>query len=272
MRWRYDTDKAADYEVLMRGIHSHGGYGLMPRRPEHGYGRMPGMKPLGDYPDKLIDSADYKEVIARCHEQQRFPIYHQRASWGAPGVKWNQNGLGFCWAWGGTGCLMDCLAREGKPVPLLSPVSLGWLVNWNNQGNYLEDCIRGLTTRGVCEMRFTPDPHSLKHRQYVDGWEENALLYRLGDGEVFDADNRTRKSMIQHAISILATGTPGYIAYNWWGHALELVAVVWDESETNNLVWQIRNSHNEDDVIELTGSRAVPDELYGIAASLTLVS
>jgi hypothetical protein len=78
--------------------------------------------------------------------------------------------------------------------------------------------------------------------------------------------------MIQHAISILWTGRPLYIAYNWWGHALECCGVRWDESVKYNIVWQIRNSHNEEDIIELTGDRGIPDESYCIRASTTLVT
>ena len=73
--------------------------------------------------------------------------------------------------------------------------------------------------------------------------------------------------MIQHSVSILATGTPLYVAYNWWGHALECVGVEWDESVAYNIVWVLRNSHNEADFIRLTGSRGVPSEAYGIRAT-----
>jgi hypothetical protein len=107
--------------------------------------------------------------------------------------------------------------------------------------------------------------HSPKPSSFLAGWEDNALLYRLH--EAWDADNSTDKAMIQHSISILNTAIAGYIAYNWWGHALELVALRWDETQVNNLIWVIRNSHDEDDVIELTGNRGVPDELYGLRAS-----
>jgi hypothetical protein len=174
---------------------------------------------------------------------------------------------GNCWTWSGTAALMDCMAREGKPVPLLSPVSMGWLVRWKNEGNYLESMIGGLKERGVCEMRFTPRMHTPDPKTFLEGWEDNALLYRLH--EAYDADNSTKAKMIQHAISILNVGIGGYIAYNWWGHALELVALRWDETQANNLVWVIRNSHDEDDVIELTGNRGVPDELYGLRATKT---
>jgi hypothetical protein len=76
--------------------------------------------------------------------------------------------------------------------------------------------------------------------------------------------------MIQHCLSILAYGRPLQIAYSWWGHALNLVAIRWDETVVNNIVWVIRNSHNESDVIELVGSKGVPDEAYGfISTELT---
>jgi len=173
---------------------------------------------------------------------------------------------GNCWAWGVTASMMDCRAREGKPTVLLSPISLGWLVGWRNRGNYLESAMQGATERGICAMEFTPDMHSLSYKNYKSGWEADALNYRIA--EAWDTDAR---NMIQHALSVLRTGTPLYIAYNWWGHALQCCGLRWDESQTNNIVWQIRNSHNEDDTIELTGNRGVPDEAYGVRATLTEV-
>jgi hypothetical protein len=261
----FNVDDRDDRQALMVRVPQ---VTALPRRTVYGY--APGLVPFGDaFPDKLVQPADYKEVIAHCHDQQIFPLYHQRATWAPPGFQWNQNGLNYCWAWSATAALMDLLAREGKPVPVLSPVSLGWTVNWRNDGNYLESGIKGLMERGVCEMKYTPDPLSRSYRNYEEGWEANALGYRLG--EVFDADNTSDKATIQHALTILSRGVSGYVAYNWWGHAVEVVGLRWDESLPNNVAWIIRNSHNEDDVIELTGSRGVPDEFYGFSASLTAV-
>lgn len=239
--------------------------GVLPRKTR--YGDAPELIPFGEaHPDKLIDPKDYKEVIAECHAKKIFPIYHQRATWAPPGVKWNQNGLNYCWSWAGIAAFLDLLAREGKPTPLLSPVTMGRVVGWRNVGNYLEHFVAGLKKYGVAEMRFTPDPHSLKPRTYLEGWEDNALEYRLA--EAWD----TRKAdMVQHALSILATGTPGYAAWNHLGHAMEVVSVEWDERQVNNLRWIIRNSHNEPDVIVMTGRNAVPDELIGLRASVNLV-
>jgi hypothetical protein len=257
---RIDADR--DFELLAaKEIEKFGEFTALPRQTE--YGATPDFTPFGEaYPDKLVSPSDYKEVIEECHTREMFPLYHQYATWAPPGFKWNQNGLPYCWAWGAAASLMDLRAREGKPVPLLSPVSLGFCVGWKSRGNYLESAIRGLRERGCCEMEYTPDMHSRRYQSYKEGWEENALQHRID--EVWDC---SRSSMVQHAISILATGTPLYIAYNWWGHALMCTGVKWAPRERNSLIWLIRNSHNEDDVIEMTGSRAVPDEAYGFRAS-----
>lgn len=261
MRLRFDADRQWN-ELVERSP----SLGALPRQSV--YGTVPGLVPFGEaYPNKLVQPSEYKEVIAECHTAKVFPLYHQAATWCPPGQKWNQNGLPYCWAWGLAASIMDARAREGKPTKVLAPVSLGFTVNWANRGNYLESAIRGATGRGICEAEYVPDPFSRAYKGYRPGWEENALLYRLA--EQWDVDNRSTSAMIQHSISVLSTGTPLYVAYNWWGHALECVAVEWDESQPNNLVWVLRNSHNESDVIELTGSRGVPSEAYGIRATLT---
>jgi hypothetical protein len=232
------------------------------------YGKAKGIIPFGEqFPDQLVDPSDYKAFITSCHDRQIFPVYHQHNTWAKPGFQWNQDGLPYCWTWGGTAAFMDLLAREERPVPLLSPVSMGYLVNWKDQGNYLESMITGLKDHGVCEARFTPDMLSRNPKTFLAGWEENAYLNRLK--EAWDCDNSAPKTMIQHSISVLGTGSPIYIAYNWWGHALECCGVRWDETQVNNLVWLIRNSHNENDIIEMVGNKAVFDEAYAFRASLT---
>jgi hypothetical protein len=237
---------------------------VLPR--ETVYGDAPGLIPFGEaLPDKLIDPKDYKETIQFCHDRQIFPIYHQHATWAPPGVmEWYQDGLKYCWTWGGTAALQDCEAREKKWTTLLSPVAMGYLVDWRNAGNYLDSVIQGFKERGVPEASYTPDMLSRNPKTFKEGWEDNALLHRLGD--VYDTD---AQKMIQHAISILACGIPGHNAFNWWGHSTETVCVWWDETQVNNLRWGVRNSHNENDVIVMTGNKAVPDEFYGYASTKT---
>jgi len=240
--------------------------GAIPRRNR--YGDAPGLIPFGEaYPDKLIAPADYKEVIADCHAKQIFPMYHQAASWAPPGYRWTQDGLNYCWAWGLAAAMMDQKALEGKPTVQLAPESLGFTVNWRNAGNYLDSAVKGARQRGICERRFIR-MHTINPASFETGWEANALAHRLGD--TWDTDNSSLAKRIQYMVSIMATGTPLYNAFYWWGHATDgPVGLIWDESVPNNLRVLIRNSHNEDDLLELTGNRAIPDEMIGICSTLT---
>jgi hypothetical protein len=223
-----------------------------------------GLAPVLDFPDVLVQPADYKAVITHCHEAQVFAQYHQAAA-GVFAKGWDQDGYGFCWAYGLAAATMACRATEGQAPVRLAPFSLGWLVGWRNRGFYLDGAIKGACEQGIASAEFVPE-YELNTRNFKAGWEADALKYR--PLEFFD----TRRSdgeakMIQQCLSILATGRPLYIAYNWWGHALQCCAMRWDEKERNSIVWVIRNSHNEKDVIELVGTKGVPDEAYGVRAT-----
>lgn len=225
-----------------------------------------GAQPYDASPDELIDERDWKEAIEHAHNEKIFPQYHKESSWN-PGKTWDQDGLGYCWTWGITGCMMSLRELEGKPTKQLSPVSLGWTVNWQNRGNYLMSAIRGMRERGVCEMSYTPNQHSTNHRQYKDGWEENALLYRLD--EYWDLDNRSEAAMVKHLVTALCCGKPVYIAHNWWGHALQIESLRWNERVKYNMEFGHMNSH-KDGLIWLSGAKGTPDEAYALGSSLTI--
>jgi hypothetical protein len=208
----------------------------------------------------VIPRADWPAVIAECHAKQMFPLYHQRAS-GVFADGWNQDGLGYCWAFGLTAAVMDAREAEGQKPVRLAPTSLGWLVRWRNQGYYLDGAIEGANKRGIAPAEYVPDL-SISPSRFKPGWEEAAKLYR--PLEWWDTNRRAgTDAFIGQCLAILRTGRPLYIAYNWWGHALECVALEW---KSGGVVWTLRNSHGERDVIELAGSRGIPDEAYGVRA------
>lgn len=260
-----------NYRQLMAGSYKPG---ALPRRTRYGTDEcwQAGLTPVEDQTQvDLLEWADLKEVIETCHQQKRFAEYHQRASW-APDARfrYNQNGIGYCWTWSGTAAVMDCRESEGKDAVPLAPVSMGWLVNWKDRGNYLESFIRGAREVGIAPAEFVDgniNSHNRNPSSYQPGWETERKKYRLD--EVWDTDcRRNSRTTILHCATILSLGKPLYIAYNWWGHALECVSLRWDERLPNNIGWRIRNSHNEDDLIELTGSRGEPDEAYGFVSTV----
>jgi len=176
---------------------------------------------------------------------------------------------GNCWTWSGTGDLMNCQAREGKRVAStdrLAPVSMGWLVNWRNKGNYLESFIRGAQERGIAPASFIPDQHSTNYRKYKDGWEAAAMKNRLAKRGVWDCDPR---NMLQHCLSQLKLGVSLYSAWNRLGHAMSVVGLTWDESKYNNVIWDVRNSHREKVPIQMSGRNAEPDEAFGFNSTIT---
>lgn len=222
-----------------------------------------GLEPVEAVPDVLIPRDAYKDVLASCHAQRSLPLYHMWDSWCKPGVKYNQANLPYCWAWSGAACLMTTRAAELKPTVTLAPVSMGYLVGWRSAGNYLESFIEGARDKGIC-------PGDLNDRRNsASAWsslESERAKYRLR--AVWDTNPKAGDAtMIQHCLSILAYGRPLYCAWYHLSHAMATVGLRWDESVTNNLVWIIRNSHNESDVIEMTGSNAIPDEAFGFAST-----
>jgi len=258
---RYDD---SNYHELKRTM-CHGMPEAIPRRTSYGSHEADkcGLIPMLDYPDILIDLNDLRDIIENCRVNRVFPQYHQMAAGWATGG-WSQSRYGYCWAYGLTAAVMDCREAEGKPAVRLSPFSLGWLVRWQNSGYYLDATIEGARDRGIASAEFVPE-YNLSPRSFEDGWEKDARLHR--PLEWWDTNKRSDSQMLQQCATILASGRPCYVAYNWWGHALELVGLTYDSRLANNVAWVLRNSHGEDDFIELTGSRGVPDEAYGVRAT-----
>lgn len=238
-------------------------FGVLPRPRELGYGTKAaiaaGMLPVEEYPDVLVPEDEWKERIQAAHAKKMMPIHRFEAN----DVKAKSQGsTNYCWAYGLGSALEDTQLLQAQPYCRLAPASLGWLVNWRNVGYYLSETIRGAATRGICSSKFAPDGVTHYHG-FEPGWEEDGLKHC--PREWFDTNGNERQ-MAKMCVSLLLATVPLYIAYNWWGHALAMVGVLWDEREKYNLRWIGWNSHG-DGRIELVGSRGVPDEAYGLRSS-----
>jgi len=259
--YTYDTDSVADVETLRSFVPAATEPQIFPRTTTYGSPEALelGLEPVESVPDVLIPQDEYPERIAEAHQAQTLPIYHMYATWRPAGTRYNQDGLGYCWTWSGTGCLMTTRACEDKETVLLAPASMGYLVQWRNRGNFLESFISGARQEGVCPA---PDGNFNDLTRNAKYWSEIGQRDKYRLAKVWDTDSR---NMVQHCVSILCYGRSLYTAYNWWGHAVEVVGIRYED---NKLHWDISNSHNESDVITLTGSRAVPSEAYGFISTL----
>lgn len=232
--------------------------GFLPRRTAYGEAVEYGLIPVGDYVDLTVAKADWPDAIALCEQESSFPAAHQLANGWATG--WSQDGLNYCWAFGLAAAAMDRRIIEGKPHVLLGPTSLGWLVNWRNAGNYLDETISGARERGIAPASFTAG-YSIDRRRFKQGWEEAAQNYR--PLEWWDIPGSRGDTTTGHCLAVLRSGCPLCVAYDWWGHALECVGMKWD-ADRRQVGWVLRNSHGERDQIVIWGQRGVPDEAYGV--------
>jgi len=240
-------------------------YGILPRHLSYGSpeARACGMTPFADDLDRLIPWDEMKERVNLANERQQMPIHYLEAN---NATAHNQGPTNYCWAYGLAMCIEALRPMEFQAYHRLGPASLGWIVGWKNRGNYLSSAIRGAMERGIAKSIFVPDG-TTSYRDFEPEWEDDGLNHK--PLEFTDLDRSSEEFMAQQCASMLVAGCPIYEAFNWWGHALARVGVVWDEKEKHNLRWIDWNSHN-DGRMEMTGSRGVPDE--GYAVRVTTVS
>jgi len=205
--------------------------------------------------DVLIPWDDMEERINEANAKKQMPIHHLEA---AGALAHNQSRTNYCWAYGLAQCLEALRLTTALPYVRLGPASLGWLVNWRNQGNYLISAIKGAAERGIASAEFVKDG-TTDPRTFKEGWKEDALKHK--PVEFTDTNRTSERFMAQQCASLLVAGLPLYIAFNWWRHALAGMGVVWDTRYKYNLRWIDWNSHG-DGRIEMTGSRGVPSEAY----------
>jgi len=129
----------------------------------------------------------------------------------------DQDGLGFCHAYGTVGAAMTARAIAGLPPILLSPESVGGLVTgWRNRGANPDDDLEVLVKYGACRMDMMDGPHSLKPDRWDPDWKQDALNHTAV--EVFHLDSR---QMFEQQATCALLNIPGAKWHDWWGHHIQ---------------------------------------------------
>jgi hypothetical protein len=126
----------------------------------------------------------------------------------------DQDGLGYCWAYGTTLAIMAMRAYQGLPFTLLLPESLGGSVGWKNEGQTVDDALAEARDKGVCAASFSDAPHSLKHAKWKEGWEADQANHRVGEWFDLDAPGK----VWQACMTCTLLGIPYAAGFGWWGH------------------------------------------------------
>jgi len=233
--------------------------GVLPRYVGYGSAEAlaQGLIPVGNYPDKLVPKEQWQERIEECNAKKMFPIHYFEAN-KVPAK--NQNPTNYCWAYSLASVVEAVELMQAQQYRRLAPATLGWLVRWRNQGFWLSDALKGALTRGISEHEYCADgqiPRRLSEEAVA-----NALHHRpLEWFDTIGPAGGDEEEHVAQCVSLLLSPSPGYHAHNWWGHALMMAGLEWDDTQRHNLRWVNWNSHG-DGRIELTGSKGVPDEFY----------
>ncbi len=220
-----------------------------------------GLVPLEERISPTISWDQVPKVIETCHANKLFPVYHLDKS-GALKKNgrrdWDQDGYPYCWAYGACCAIMASRASLGyKDVVRLSPFSLAWLVNYRMTGYYLDETLAACVSRGVAPVEYVPE-YNRNPSTYKENWQDVALDYRVQ--EWWDIDTRkTQQDVTIQCLAVLSAGVPLYAAYNWWGHAICISGMTY---ENGTVGWIVENSHGESGPIIIKSPKGVPDEAY----------
>jgi len=132
----------------------------------------------------------------------------------------NQGQTMYCHGNSPCGAVMFLRAAQGLPFVLLSPASIaGPTVNFRNQGGYIADDLNQVATVGCASQEFVP-ANQIGLSGFKTGWEADAAKYRAR--EWWDMGHRSANSF-DLVMTLVLSGIPVCVAYNWWGHAVTIV-------------------------------------------------
>jgi len=182
---------------------------LNARPPQQAYGQVAGVRAVEDVVT-LIPRDEWRDRIKEIDEQGS---WLKNAAGELP-VK-DQNGLGYCHAYGTISPMEIARKIQGYPYVELSAESVGGIVtNWRNEGAYPEDDLAVAVKYGACAQSFMDKPHSLNSKKWKEGWEKNALKHRALEWFDLRVPNKTFDAVVTCILLRFPIG----LGYAWWGH------------------------------------------------------
>jgi len=128
----------------------------------------------------------------------------------------NQDGLGYCHAYGTVLAMMAQRLVQGLPHVMLSAESIGGpITGWQNEGAALDSDLRQASKVGACEADFMDKPNSINPKAWKAGWEKDCANHVVI--EWWDLD---RGNTFDILVTCALLGLPVNQGFSWWGHAV----------------------------------------------------
>lgn len=127
----------------------------------------------------------------------------------------DQNGLGYCHAYGTVSGIETARAVAGLPFIELSAESVGGIVTgWRNEGAYPEDDLAVAVKYGACHQSSMDQAWSLSPSRWKAGWEQEALEHRVLEWYDLRAPGKEFDAVVTCAL----LGIAAPLGYAWWSH------------------------------------------------------
>lgn len=127
----------------------------------------------------------------------------------------DQNGLGYCHAYGTVAEMEGAFVLAGYPYEQLSAESVGGPVTgWINEGADPSDDLAQAIKGGACLQSFMDRPHSLNWRAWKEGWQQDALSRRVLEADDLRIPGKQFDAIVTCCLLNRMVG----LGYMWWGH------------------------------------------------------
>lgn len=175
------------------------------------YGQVAEATPMADA-FKVIPREEWPERIKEKNANQSW--MHDLVAGVIPCM--DQNGLGYCHAYGTVLAVMGQRLLQGLRPVLLSAESVGGpITGWQNEGAALDSDLRQITRVGACRQSFMDRPHSINPQAWKPGWKEDCANYR--GIEWWDLDQGNTFDFVCSCALLDILCNQGF---SWWGHAI----------------------------------------------------
>lgn len=177
----------------------------------------------------------------------------------------DQNGYGYCWAYGLVGATMVSYAQTGmKPAPQLSATSVAALAkNWRDQGGWAGEAIKQMLKTGCAELDVWPE-HSMDRSLP----NQEAVKRSMARHNITEYLELPRQSFaaVMSALLDPVNPRPVTLGLMWWGHLIYCTkGVVLGRDRFGVLgVNSWKRSWGEQGCVVLTESKATPHEAVAV--------
>lgn len=166
----------------------------------------------------------------------------------------DQSNTNYCWFYGPLQTMLVMYSKQNEPIPDLCGTSgAARIKGFRNVGGWGKEAVIHLQDKGV-NLRKTWPLHKIDRQYDTPAAREEALQYRIHRWV------ELRPRSMAHLISMLLRGFPVAVGYNWWGHEVMAVEVLWLDGE---IALRIRNQWKgwgDRNFGILRGSKMAPDD------------